>query len=74
MVCLEYGRGVLIFQRGNQNSQIEGQTTQWPKSKKDAMVRRQSTNNDLQNTTQKTKDRISRNPFKTEGSSDAPEG
>jgi hypothetical protein len=50
------------------NSQIEGQTTQWPKSKKDAMVRRQSTNNDLQNTTQKTKDRISRNPFKTEGS------
>ena len=44
------------------------------KKKKDAMVRRQSTNNDLQNTTQKTKDRISRNPFKTEGSSDTPEG
>jgi len=44
------------------------------KKKKDAMVRRQSTNNDLQNNTQKTKHRISRNPFKTEGISDALKG
>jgi hypothetical protein len=33
---------------------IEGQTMQWPKEKK--------TNNDLQNTTQKTKDRAKQSP------------
>ena len=37
----------------------EGQTTQWPKEKR--------TNNDLQNTTQKTKDRATRSPLNTGG-------
>jgi hypothetical protein len=37
----------------------EGQTTQWPKDKR--------TNNDLQNSTQKTKDRVTRAPLKTRG-------
>ena len=47
-------------ERGNYNPSIEdGQTTQWPKEKG------QRTNNDLQNTTQKTKDRVTRTPLKT---------
>ena len=33
----------------NQNQQLKGQTTQWPKKR---------TNNDLQNITHKTKDRV----------------
>jgi hypothetical protein len=40
------------YQTGNQKPQIEGQTIQWPKEKKDKRI-----NNDRQNTTQKTKDR-----------------
>jgi hypothetical protein len=39
-------------QRGNQNPYIEEQITQWPKEKV------QRTNNDLQNATHKTKDRV----------------
>ena len=41
----------------NQNPYIEGHTTQWPKRKR--------TNNHLQHTTQKTKDRATRTPLKT---------
>ena len=49
-------------ERGNYNPSIDdGQTTQWPKEKG------QRTNNDLQNTTQKTKDRVTRTPLKTGG-------
>jgi hypothetical protein len=40
---------------------LEGQTTQWP-SKKD-----KRTNNNLQNITHKTTDRVTRTPLKTEG-------
>ena len=39
----------------NQKPESEGQTTQWPKEIKDKI-----TNNDLQNTTQKTKDQATR--------------
>jgi hypothetical protein len=38
------------------------------------MVKRKRTNNDLQNTTQKTKDRVTRTPLKAEVNSGAPEG
>ena len=38
------------------------------------MKKNKKVNNDLQNTTQKTKDRAIRNPLKTEMNSDAPEG
>jgi len=40
--------------------QIKGQTIQWPK-------RTEMPNNDLQNTTQKTKDLVPRTPLKTRG-------
>ena len=53
-------RRVWRYQRVNQNPQIEeGQTTQWPKEK------RQRTNSNLQNITHKTKDRVTRTPLKT---------
>ena len=45
------------YQRGNQKPYITGQILQSPKDKKD-----KRTNNDLQNTTQKTKNRASTNP------------
>ena len=45
-------------QRGNQKPYIEGQTIQWPKEKGQK-------DNDLQNTTQKTKARAIRTPLKT---------
>jgi hypothetical protein len=35
---------------------------------------KEQTNNDLQNSTQKTKDRATRVPLKTEGNAGAPEG
>ena len=38
------------------------------------MKKNKKVNNDLQNTTQKTKDRAIRSPLKTEMNSDAPEG
>ena len=38
------------------------------------MKKKKKVNNDLQNTTQKTKDRAIRSPLKTEMNSDAPEG
>ena len=38
---------------------VEGQTIQWPKDKR--------TNNNLQNITQKTKDKVTRTPLKTWG-------
>ena len=44
---------------GNQKSYIKGQTIQWLKEKE------LKTNNDLQNTTQKTKDCETRDPLKT---------
>jgi len=50
----------LKIQRGNQKPQIEGHTTQWQKKKN------KRTNYDLQNITQKTKDRATRTPLKTE--------
>jgi len=37
-------------------------------------VQRKKTNNDLQSTTQKTKDRVTRTPIKTGVNSGAPEG
>jgi hypothetical protein len=43
-------------QNCNQDPKIKGQTTQWTKRKR--------TNNDLQNITQKTKDRATRTPLK----------
>jgi len=52
----------LKIPKGNQNPQIEDeQTRQWQK-KKD-----KRSNNDLQNTTQKTKDRGTRTQLKTGG-------
>jgi hypothetical protein len=49
-----YTKGVWIYQRGNQNPYIEEEhTTQWPNEKK-----YKKTNNDLQNITHKTKDRV----------------
>ena len=44
------------------NTMVKRQTTQWPKEKKD-----QRTNNDLQNITNKDKDRVTRTPPKTGG-------
>ena len=44
---------------GNQKSYIKGQTIQWLKQKE------QKTNDDLQNTAQKTKDCETRDPLKT---------
>jgi len=50
------------YQRGNQKPYIEeGQTTQWLKKK----YKRE--NNDLQSTTQKTKDRVKGTPLQTRG-------
>ena len=51
-------RRVWRYQRGNQNPQIEGQTTQWPEEngQKD---KQQSTKH-----THKTKDRVTRTPLK----------
>ena len=46
----------------------EGQTIQWPKE------RGKRTNSDLQNITQKTKDRATRTPLKPRVNSGAPEG
>jgi len=56
MVFVKYfTRRVWRYQRGNQNPYIEEwQTTQWQKR----------TSNDLQNTTQKTKDQVTRIPQK----------
>ena len=55
------------YQRSNQNPCIEErQTIQWPKEKR--------TNNDLQNTTQKTKDRATRITLKPGVTSGVPEG
>ena len=52
-------RRVSIYHWGIQNPSIEvRQTTQWPK---------ESTNNDLQNTTSKTKDRETRTSPKSSG-------
>jgi len=48
---VEFTRRVWRYQRANQNPYIEEQTTQWPKEKSAKGI-----NNDLQNTTQKTKD------------------
>ena len=45
-------------QRGNQKPYIEGQTIQWPKEKGQK-------DNNLQNTTQKTKARATRTPLQT---------
>jgi hypothetical protein len=53
-----YARRVWIYQRGNQNQQIEGQTTQ-RQNKKDKRI-----NNDLQSTTHKTEDRVTQAPLK----------
>jgi len=48
-----YKGRVWRYQRGNQNPNIEeGQTTQWPNEKY------KGKNNDLQNITHKTKDRV----------------
>jgi hypothetical protein len=53
-------RGVLRYQRGNQNPQIEeGQTTQLSKEK------RTRGHNYLQNTTQKTAERAPQTPLKS---------
>ena len=53
---------VCRYQRGNQKPPInEGQTLQWPKKKN------KRTNNDLQNTTQETKDWVTLTPLKIEG-------
>ena len=56
-------RSVWRYQRGNQKSSIEseGLTMQWSKENDN------STNNDLQNITQKTKDRATRIPLKCGG-------
>ena len=52
------------FNRDNQNPSIEeGQATLWPTEKKKR--KRTRINNDLQNTTQKTKERVTRTPLKT---------
>jgi hypothetical protein len=50
----------------------EGQTIQWPKDRRtdNTMAKRQKDkrkNNDVQNTTQKTKDRATQTPLKTSG-------
>jgi hypothetical protein len=47
------------YQGDNQKSYIKGQTIQWLKEKE------QKTNDDLQNTAQKTKDCETRDPLKT---------
>ena len=47
--------------RCNQIPEIEGQTTQWPKEKRQKVKR---TNNDLQNITLKIKHRATRSPLK----------
>ena len=53
---------------------------QWPKGKgheDNTIAKRKKdkkTNNDLRNTTQKTKDRATRRPLNTGGKQDAPEG
>jgi hypothetical protein len=47
-------RKVQRYQSNNRKPQIEGQIILWPKDKT------KGTTNDLQNTTQKTKDRVTR--------------
>ena len=62
-------RKVWRYQRGNQNPYIEEeQTAEWPKEK---------VQKDKQRSTKhanKTKDRVTRTPLKTEANSGAPEG
>jgi len=45
------------YQKGYQNPYIEGQTTQWPKEKGQYDNQRSTKH------TQKTKDRVTRNPY-----------
>jgi hypothetical protein len=61
-------RRVWRYQRGNQNSYIEGLTTQWPK---------ETVQKDKQRSTKhtyKAKDRVTRTPLKPGVKSGAPEG
>ena len=67
MKC-NHERRVCRHQTDNQNSYIEGHTTQWQK-KKD-----KRTNNDLHNSTHKTKDRVTRTPLKLVVNSYAQDG
>ena len=60
---LEDNKGVIIIRKSNENRQHNNQ------QKRDKV-----TNNDLKNTTQKTKDRVSRTPLKHVLKSGAPEG
>jgi hypothetical protein len=54
--------------RQHNDQKTEGQTTQWSKDRRtdNTMIKKGEirTNNDLQNTTQKTKDRATRTPLK----------
>jgi len=54
-------RRVWRYQRGNQNQNIEEQTTQWPKEKVQKDKQRSTKH------TYKTKDRLTRTPLKTGG-------
>ena len=51
-----------------------GQTAQWPKEKKNIKNPTKKKNNDLQNTTQKIKDRASRIPLKLGVNLGTPDG
>jgi hypothetical protein len=58
--------------RQHNGQRRKGQTTQWPKKKRtdNTMAKEEKdnrTNDDLQNTTHKTKDRVTRTPLKTGG-------
>ena len=54
-------RRVSRYQRGNKNPQIEGQTTQWPKEK------RQKNKQQSTNSAHKAKDRVTRTPQRNRG-------
>ena len=66
ILYIKRSRKVRRYQRGNQNQYIEeGQTIQWLKCKR--------TNNNIQNTTRKLKDRSNTNQLKQEMNADAPD-
>ena len=64
---LTFVRKVYKYQKGNQNSYIEEQTTQWPREKVQKETQRATKH------THKAKDRVTRPPLTSAVNSGAPE-
>ena len=67
-MCFRNKKSLKIPKGGNQNSYIEGQTTQWPKETGQKEKQRSTKH------TYKIKDRVTRTPLKQGVNSDDPEG